>query len=77
MREWLVAEDRRARIVVEPDARSTYEKRSHCADLIAGQGVRRVTLVTERYHILRSRLLLAGACGASPARRGANQCSTG
>jgi uncharacterized SAM-binding protein YcdF (DUF218 family) len=65
MREWLVARGLdAARIIVEPDARSTYENVRHCADLIAGQGVRRVTLVTERYHILRSRLLLARALAA-------------
>jgi vancomycin permeability regulator SanA len=65
MREWLLTRGLdAARIVVEPEARSTYENARHCADLIAGQGVRRVTLVTERYHVLRSRLLLARALAA-------------
>lgn len=62
MRDWLVAEGlAAARIVVEGAAKSTYENARHCANLIADQGFRRITLVTERYHIMRSRLLLARA----------------
>jgi len=67
MRDWLVTEGLDVdRIVVEAEARSTYENALYCARLIAAQGFRRVTLVTERYHILRSRVLLAQAL----ARRG-------
>jgi uncharacterized SAM-binding protein YcdF (DUF218 family) len=62
MRDWLVAEGLdSARIVVEPEARSTHENARHCADLIAARGFRRVTLVTERFHVLRARFLLARA----------------
>ena len=63
MRDWLVAEGvEAARILVEPEARSTSENARYCAALIAGhRGVPRVTLVTERYHVLRSRVLLARA----------------
>jgi len=65
MRDWLVARGLdAARIVIEAEARSTYENVLHCADLIAGQGFRRVTLVTERYHMLRARLLFARAFAA-------------
>jgi uncharacterized SAM-binding protein YcdF (DUF218 family) len=63
MRDWLVAEGVDAsRILVEPDARSTSENARYCAALVARHpGVRRVTLVTERFHVLRSRVLLARA----------------
>ncbi|MGZ6124244.1 MAG: YdcF family protein [Myxococcales bacterium] len=62
MRNWLVAEGLDpARIIVEPEARSTSENARHCAALIARRGFRRVTLVTERYHMLRARFLLVRA----------------
>ena len=62
MRDWLVAEGLDAgRILLEPEARSTHENARHCADLIADRGFRRVTLVTERFHVLRARFLLARA----------------
>ena len=62
MRDWLVAEGLDVtRIVVEVEARSTRENARHCADLIAARGFRRVTLVTERFHMLRARFFLARA----------------
>lgn len=67
MHDWLVAEGLDpARIVLEPQARSTYDNAALSAELLARAGVRRVTLVTEGYHMLRSRLLLSRAL----ARRG-------
>jgi hypothetical protein len=62
MRDWLVAEGlEAARIVVEAEARSTRENARHCADLVAAGRFQRLTLVTERFHVLRARLLLARA----------------
>jgi uncharacterized SAM-binding protein YcdF (DUF218 family) len=67
MHAWLVAEGvDPARILLEPHARSTFDNASLCAALVAGAGVRRVTLVTEGYHMPRARLLLSRAL----ARRG-------
>jgi uncharacterized SAM-binding protein YcdF (DUF218 family) len=62
MRDWLLSEGLdAARIVVEAEARSTRENARHCATLIADGRFARVTLVTERFHVLRARLLLARA----------------
>lgn len=67
MRDWLVAagvaEDQ---IVLEAQAGSTVENAWRCADIVARRGVRAVVVVTERYHLLRARLLLERAF----ARRG-------
>lgn len=59
MRDWLVAEGVAAgRVLIEAASRSTPENASLCAEVIAGAGVMHVTLVTERYHLRRSRRLL-------------------
>lgn len=64
MRDWLVAEGLDvARVIVEAEARSTLENARHCADLVAAGGFQRVTLVTERFHMLRARSLLVRALG--------------
>ena len=65
MRDWLVAQGLEdARIILEPRATSTYENASQCADLVARYGFRRVTLVSERFHVVRSRFLLSRALAA-------------
>jgi uncharacterized SAM-binding protein YcdF (DUF218 family) len=62
MRDWLVAEGLDpARVILEAASRSTPDNAHWCAGLLAGSGVSRVTLVTERYHMRRSRRLLAVA----------------
>jgi uncharacterized SAM-binding protein YcdF (DUF218 family) len=64
MRDWLLGEGLdRARVVVEAASRSTPDNASFCAEILAGAEVSRVTLVTERYHMRRSRRLLAAALG--------------
>jgi len=69
MRDWLVAEGLAgARILLETEAKSTYENASHCASIIVQRGFRRVTLVSERYHVLRSRFLLGRALAARGAQ---------
>jgi uncharacterized SAM-binding protein YcdF (DUF218 family) len=65
MRDWLVAEGlEAARIVIEAEAKSTHENSQNCASLVAARGLRRVTLVSERYHIRRARVLFARALAA-------------
>src|SRR6266850_4082811 len=62
MRDWLVAEGLAStRIILETEATSTYENASQCADLVARHGFQSVTLVSERFHVLRSRFLLRRA----------------
>jgi len=62
MRDWLVASGLDpARVVLEAASRSTPDNARLSAALLAGSGVRRVTLVTERYHMHRARRLLARA----------------
>jgi uncharacterized SAM-binding protein YcdF (DUF218 family) len=65
----------KARIVVEPRARHTGENADFVAPLLRGQGVHRVTLVTERYHARRARFhlrwalrALGGALGKVPVK---------
>ncbi|HYS08830.1 MAG TPA: YdcF family protein [Myxococcales bacterium] len=62
MRDWLVAQGLAStRIILETEATSTYENASQCADLVARHGFQSVTLVSERFHVLRSRFLLRRA----------------
>ena len=69
MRDWLGARGVDvARIVVEATATSTRENAHRCADLIATGGFSRVTLVTERFHVLRARLFLARALASRGVR---------
>ncbi len=65
MRDWLVANGLEpARIVVEGEAMTTRGNAARCARILAWLRARRVTLVTERYHMWRSLLLLRRALGA-------------
>jgi len=62
MRDWLVAQGLDpARILVEAEARSTAENARYCVDLVVAGGFRRITLVTERFHMLRARFFLGHA----------------
>jgi uncharacterized SAM-binding protein YcdF (DUF218 family) len=66
MRDWLVAHGVSAkRIALEPCARSTYENARLSLPLVAASGARRLTLVTERFHIRRAQLQLSRALEAS------------
>ncbi len=65
MRDWLVANGLDpARIVVEGEARTTRGNAVWSAGILGSLGARRVTLVTERYHMWRSLLLLRRAVAA-------------
>lgn len=66
MRDWLVARGLAPeRILCEAHARSTRENARFSAPLLARAGVARVTLVTDRFHLRRSRYLLRRALAAS------------
>ncbi len=59
MQRWLASRGVDAsRIICEPAARSTAENAAFVAPLLHELDVVRVTLVTERFHMRRSRLLL-------------------
>jgi uncharacterized SAM-binding protein YcdF (DUF218 family) len=60
MHRWLVEAGIAAtRILVEPEARDTEENAAFTARLLAGRELGEVLLVTDRFHMRRSRLLLA------------------
>lgn len=66
MANWLVANGlSRERIVEEPSARLTIENAELVVPLLRQLGVRRVTLTTERYHLVRSETLLKRALAAA------------
>ncbi len=65
MKQWLVDHGIAAdRIVTERTARLTSENASFVAPLLAKAGVEKVSLLTERYHMNRSKLLLRRALAA-------------
>lgn len=62
MRAWLQRHGvPAANIVVEDQAQNTLENAQRVAPLLKELGLRRVLLVTERFHMRRSQLLLLGA----------------
>ena len=62
MRDWLVQRGvDPARILVEDRSSDTIENAENVAAMLQGGGVKRVTVVTERYHERRAHLLLANA----------------
>lgn len=62
MAAWLTARGvEPSRIVVDPLARHTGDNGDNVAALLRGSGVRRITLVTSRFHMARSRFHLRAA----------------
>lgn len=69
MKRWLVSKGIEARrIVLESGARFTLENAELSAALVKTSGASRTTLVTEKFHLARSRALLAAALAAIGSR---------
>jgi uncharacterized SAM-binding protein YcdF (DUF218 family) len=60
VRDWLVAHGiERDRILVEPRSRDTLQSAEYCAAILREQGsLRSVTICSDRFHVIRSVLLL-------------------
>jgi uncharacterized SAM-binding protein YcdF (DUF218 family) len=60
VRDWLVAQGiARDRILIEPDSLDTLQSAENCAAILLEQGsLGRVTVCSDRFHVIRSALLL-------------------